>query len=100
MKELQFRLVPGTYTVRLHFAETFGGISAPGGRVFDVSVQGREVLAAFDVFKEAGGRNRAIVKEFRGVRVEDALRIGFTQRANSPAINALEILAEPPRPAR
>jgi len=94
MRQLRFRLAPGTYTVRLHFAETFDGITAPGGRIFDVLLQGREVLRDFDVFKEAGGRNKALVKEFKGVTVRDTLTIGFTQKVNSPEINALEVVPE------
>jgi hypothetical protein len=56
-------LVPdGTYAVRLHFAEIY--YDAPGSRRFDVLLNGSPVLTNFDVFAEAGGKFRALVKQF------------------------------------
>jgi hypothetical protein len=52
-------------TVRLHFAEPEG--KGPGERVFDVSIQGQPVLSAFDIAKEAGGPDRVLGKEVKGV---------------------------------
>jgi len=52
----------GPYHVRLHFAETY--YDEAGRRVFDVSLNGRRVLDHFDIFKEAGAENRAVVREF------------------------------------
>ena len=52
----------GTYTVRLHFMETFWGLSSPSGlcqgigcRVFDVTCNGQMLLKDFDIFKVSGG---------------------------------------------
>ena len=71
-KPLSFTLIgpsqqPATYTVRLYFAEPDD--LAPGQRVFSVFLQAEKVLADFDVVVEAGGAARALVKEFKGVRV-------------------------------
>ena len=44
----------GKYVVKLHFAETFEGITGPGQRVFSFNVQGRE-FKDFDVWVKAGG---------------------------------------------
>ena len=41
----------GRYTVILHFAETWDGIDKQGPRVFDVKIQGQEVLKDFDILK-------------------------------------------------
>ncbi|WP_322480436.1 malectin domain-containing carbohydrate-binding protein, partial [Thermogemmatispora sp.] len=41
------------YTVRLHFAETYW--SAAGKRVFNVSINGQQVLTNFDIYAAAGG---------------------------------------------
>ena len=83
------------YTVRLYFAEIAG--CEPGRRLFDVSLQGRRVLEAFDVAKEAGGTNRSVVKEFKGIAVKDDLRITLTPTGASqaePLLNGIEIIAE------
>jgi hypothetical protein len=56
-------LTPGaTYTVRLDFAEIYW--SAAGKRLFDVKINGSTVLSRFDIYAQAGGKNRAIRREF------------------------------------
>ena len=89
-----FDLAPGKYTVRLHFAETYDGVIAEGERVFDVSFNGKVVLKDFDVFKEAGGANKPVIKEFKGVEVKDKLAIDFETNIQNAEINGIEILAE------
>ncbi len=59
--------------LRLYFAEPDD--VKPGERVFNVNVQGKPALAALDIVKEAGGRNRALVKEVSRVQVGDELVI-------------------------
>ncbi|KAI3879794.1 hypothetical protein MKX03_000413 [Papaver bracteatum] len=61
-------LLPGSYTVRLHFAEimfpidkTAAGI---GTRIFDVSIQGRRYLKDFNIEEEAKGVGKSIIKEY------------------------------------
>jgi hypothetical protein len=86
---------PRTYTIRLHFAEL--NAVEPGDRIFSVSVQGKQEFAAVDVVREAGGRNRSLVKEVKGARVGDDLRIELTPQASSklPAVlSGIEIQAE------
>jgi outer membrane protein assembly factor BamB len=61
------------YTVRLYFAELEN--EQAGSRVFDIKLQDQTVLGGFDLSKEAGGRHRAVVKEFPGVRVSRSLEI-------------------------
>lgn len=83
------------YTVRLFFAETEE--NEIGRRLFNVSIQGRQVLEAFDIVKEAGGINRPVVKEFKGINVTDDLRITLTPPAESqvgPLLCGIEIIAE------
>jgi hypothetical protein len=54
---------PGTTAnVTLYFQESFW--SAPGQRTFNVAINGATVLAAFDIFAQAGGANRAIARAF------------------------------------
>ena len=84
----------GKYTVRLHFAETFEGITGPGMRVFSVSVPGQPVLKDLDLFKTVGFL-KPLVKEYKGVPVENGqLVIGFTPNIENPQICGIEILAE------
>jgi len=55
-------LVAGNkYTVRLHFAELY--FSAADMRVFNVTVNGAQVLSNFDVYSIAG-KNKAVVRDF------------------------------------
>jgi hypothetical protein len=53
----------GPHKVRLHFAEVRYG---PGQRKFNVDINGKRVLADFDIAGEAG-KNKALVKEFDGI---------------------------------
>ena len=78
------------YTVRLAFCELDN--DAPGKRVFDIKLQGKVVAEGFDVFKEAGGKNRALVKEFTGVDVNDTLTIEFVPRTTGSEPERLPIL--------
>jgi len=95
MYAYKFTLPDGKYTVRLHFCETYEGIMAAGERVFSVNIQGKEVLKDLDVFKEAGGPLNPLVKEFKGVSVENGqLVIGFTPSIENPEINGIEITPE------
>lgn len=95
MSAYEFNLPNGKYTVRLHFAETFTGITGVGERVYSFAVQGQKPEKDFDIFKEAGGLYKAIQREYKGVEVTDGkLRITFTPNVENPAINGIEIFAE------
>ena len=95
MTAYEFKLKDGKYTVRLHFAETYDGVVDAGERLFSVSINDKVVLKDLDVFKEAGGPNKPLIKEFKGVAVSGGkLVIGFTANVQNPEINGIEILAE------
>jgi enterochelin esterase-like enzyme len=95
MSAYEFNLPNGKYTVRLHFAECFTGITGPGERVYSFVVQGHKPEKDFDIFKEAGGLYKAIQREYKGVAVTDGkLKITFTPNVENPAINGIEIIAE------
>ena len=90
-----------TYRVRLHFAEPDN--ASPGKRVFDVLIEGEKVLENFDVFKEAGGRNRSLVRTFEDVEVDDGkVTLAFTSAqpdagdgASLPLLCGVEVMLEP-----
>jgi outer membrane protein assembly factor BamB len=80
------------YTVRLHFAEPEE--VGPGARIFDVALNGREVLKDFDVAREAGGPLRALVREFPGVRARNSLTVTLVPRVSETLLSGLEVAAE------
>ena len=89
---------PGrSYTVRLHFAELYDG--AAGQRIFSVMLNGKPILQNFDVFAEAGAKDKAVVKEFTGVtpNAEGNVEIEFVAQSGhadaNAAVNGIELLA-------
>ena len=90
------------YTIRLHFLEPEN--LKPGDRVFSVALQGKTVLRDFDVASQAGGADRPVIREFKGIEVADVLNLAFTPSArsqNRPAvISGLEAIMEEGRLAR
>jgi outer membrane protein assembly factor BamB len=81
---------PAEYTVRLHFMEPDD--AAPGRRVFDVALQGRNVLKGFDVAKAAGGPGRPIVRQFKGIAVRENLEIKMRASAGQPLLCGVEAI--------
>ncbi|KMT13255.1 hypothetical protein BVRB_4g085170 [Beta vulgaris subsp. vulgaris] len=63
----------GSYTVKLHFAEIMftddQTFSSNGRRIFDVAIQGNEVLKDFNIAEKAGGAGKEITMEFKDVYV-------------------------------
>jgi len=86
----------GAYMVKLHFAETYEGITDAGQRVFSVTIEGKPVLVNFDPYKEAGNqRLAAIVKQF-GVEAKDGeMTIEFQPNVQKTMINGIEVLGTP-----
>jgi len=80
------------YTIRLHFIEPTAVSAAQ--RSFDVQLEGKDVLVDFDIFRESGGRNRSIVKEFEHVQVGQELEIALKSRIGRPLIAGVEIVVE------
>ena len=86
------------YRVRLVFADPQN--SRPGQRVFDIKLQGKQVLEDFDIVEAAGGRNRAVVKQFDGVKVSDKLVIELLPKTDpaklsqAPILHGVEILRD------
>jgi hypothetical protein len=88
------KLPNGKYTVKLHFAETYEGITGPGERVFSFKVEGKE-FKDFDVSKKAGGVLRAYIETIEVEVTDGSLDITFTAQTENPEINALEIIPAP-----
>lgn len=87
-----------TYRVRLAFCDPDN--DQPGKRVFDVKLQGKKVLTDFDIVKESGGRDRAVVKEIEDVEVTDKLTIEFLPKIaraelpQAPILQGVEVVRQ------
>jgi len=78
------------YLVRLHFCETF--FSTAGSRVFNVSINGTQVLTNFDVFAASDAQNRAIIEQFlEPANPSGDFVIVFTSVVNNSLISGIEI---------
>ena len=81
----------GTYQVRLHFAEL--NKNGAGLRVFDVNIEGgANELTGFDVWTQAAGINKAIVREFTTTVTDGTLTIQFIRQVENAKISGIEIL--------
>jgi enterochelin esterase-like enzyme len=83
----------GKYVVKLHFAETFEGITGPGERVFSFNVQGRE-FKDFDVWVKAGGALKAYVETVPVEVTDGKIKVTFTPKVENPQICAIEIIPQ------
>ncbi|MBN1422208.1 MAG: hypothetical protein JXP34_25765 [Planctomycetes bacterium] len=86
-------VAPGTYGVRLHFADTLTGARQ------DVSINGKRVLRDFAVAEAAGGIFRAVARGFGGISpAHGIIEIGFEGAGGREAsVQAIEV--EPAEPA-
>ena len=94
-------LIPGTnYTIRLHFAEISPSVTAIGDRQFHVSINGTQVLTNFDIFSVAGGKFRAVTRQFVAVAGPSGqVIVQFIKGASNEAkIGGIEVFATPSLP--
>ncbi|HBA85937.1 MAG TPA: hypothetical protein DCZ95_17780 [Verrucomicrobia bacterium] len=81
----------GAYVVNLHFAEIYA--TMPGSRVFNVDIEGQRVLTDFDIFVEAGGQDRALIKTFNvTVTGGNGLQISGQATVNNAKFSGIEII--------
>ena len=84
-----------SYTVRLHFAETFH--TAAGQREFNVLLNGNQVLTDFDIFATAGGQNKATVQQFTTTASSSGqVVIQFVSVVDNAQINGIEVYSNSP----
>jgi hypothetical protein len=91
----------GKYTVNLYFSEAWFGPGNPGGggagsRTFDILINGVMLKKNFDIFKESGGPDRAVIVSQRGVEPnhQGKIVISMMPNQNYACINALEVIDE------
>lgn len=79
-------------TIRLHFAEEYW--TTAGSRVFNVLIDGTQVLTSFDIFATAGGEYKAVVEQFTTtVPSNGVISIQFVTVKDNAQINGIEILS-------
>jgi hypothetical protein len=93
----------GSYTVKLHFMESFFGplvptglCRGPGCRVFDVSCNGSMLLKDFDIFQAAGGAFHPVVRTFNHLHPngQGKLLLAFSPKVNYAEVRAIEVIDE------
>jgi outer membrane protein assembly factor BamB len=84
-------LTPGSsHSVQLYFCETF--FTTKGSRVFNVSINGTEVLTKFDIVAASGGENIANLQQFTvPANASGQIVITFTSVTNNALISGIEI---------
>ncbi len=80
------------YDVTLYFAEP-DNIGA-GERVFDVLVQGEQVVAHLDIAEQAGGARRVHSVELKQISVRDNLEVDFVRHDGTlpPVVSGIEVV--------
>lgn len=78
-------IAAGTYTLKLYFAENFHG--SAGARVGNITLNGTILLANFDIFQQAGGKHKALVRTFSGLALTS-----FNLNFSALLVNAIELL--------
>lgn len=80
------------YILRMHFNELYW--NSVGSRVFDVSVNGTQVLNDYDILDEAGGKNKAVVEEIPVTANSSGnLVVQFSTVVDNAMVNGLEVVA-------
>ena len=86
-------LMPGAdYTVRLDFVEY--AYNTAGARVFNLDINGTQVLSNFDIWLAAGGQHVALAQSFTATAsTAGTITIGFHSVVNNSIVNGIEIYA-------
>jgi hypothetical protein len=94
-------VAPGSYSVTLKFAEAWFGPDKPvgggvGDRRFDIVGNSQMLARNFDIFKEAGGPERAVERTFHNLHpnAQGKLVISLVPIENYALVNAIEVLDE------
>ena len=94
MSAFDFPVPNGKYIVKLHFCETYDGITTAGDRVFGFNVNGKD-FTDFDVWAKSGGYLHPYVETVPIEVTDGKVHITFTPKVQNPEINGIEILPAP-----
>jgi glucosylceramidase len=85
------------YTVRLHFSENFW--TSSGQRLFNVLINGQQVLTNYDIFASAGGANKAVAEQFPTTSTASGqIILQFVTVVDNAKVDGIEILGGPTGP--
>jgi fibronectin type 3 domain-containing protein len=80
--------------VRLHFDEFYW--TKAGQRVFNVAINGTQVLSNFDIIATAGGQDIAVVEPFTATaNAQGQIVLQFTTITDNAEINGIEVVSAP-----
>lgn len=91
MEKFSWPVPNGKYIVRMHFVENPDDVKKAGERVFSIDVMG-EKIKDLDIFSEAGGANKALVKSVKANVTAGKIEILFKAEQKEPLINGIEIV--------
>ena len=97
-QQWDFMVENGDYAVNLYFSENFVGVQGSGigkgvgDRLFDVSIEGLQVLDDYDIFATAGGGRIATLESFVVTVTDENLDIDFVTVEDNAKIGAIEIV--------
>ncbi|MCL5746579.1 MAG: malectin domain-containing carbohydrate-binding protein, partial [Acidobacteria bacterium] len=82
----------GSYVVKLKFAEVYW--NQAGARLFNVVLNGNQVLSNFDIFAAAGGQNIAVDKSFPVNVVDGKIDLRFVSLVDSALVGGIEVVPQ------
>jgi hypothetical protein len=89
--------------VTLLFTEAWFGPGKPGAggegsRMFDVYCNGSTLLRNFDIYRAAGGGQKAIYKSFHGISpdAQGKIELSFVPVVNYACVNGIEVVDDSP----
>src|SRR5262249_12078269 len=85
----QFDCPAGVYETTLLEAETYW--SGVGQRVFNVFIQGNQVLTNFDILQAAGGKNLPLTRVFTNVVTNSQLQVLFTPVVDNARLSGIQV---------
>ena len=85
----QFDCPIGVYETTLLESETYW--SAAGQRVFNVFIQGGQVLTNFDIFAAAGGKNLPLTRVFTNSVANGQLQIVFAPVVDNARVSGIQV---------
>jgi glycosidase len=85
----EFDCPEGVYETTLLEAETYW--TAAGKRIFNASVQGRQVLTNFDIFATAGGQNIPLTLVFTNAVTNSQLQILSTPVVDNARVSGVQV---------
>jgi hypothetical protein len=80
----------GNYTLKLYFFESV--MTGPNQRLFNVTAEGSQILTNFDIYTEAGGNLKALVKTFNVTITDGKLDLGFVSSIDNALLSGIELI--------